>query len=183
MRACCLTAVVVAVMVAGCSTLGPSPSSEAITDPPSSAAAAPSAPTTPSASPAASATTTSLVTVQLDPTHVIALTIVDQSALLLGARSATEAEQAPPDPMLPTKNIFAFNPTSESASDEVRLVWVGSICDLTAELQIGPDVASMTVTEGPRGSCDAMGVGRGVVLSFARHVDAASIALALASGP
>lgn len=90
------------------------------------------------------------MTVRLDPTHTLALTIVDQSALLLGARWATEAEQAPPDPMLAAKSIFAFNPTSNSASDEVRLVWVGTICDRTAELQIGPDVTSMTVTEGPR---------------------------------
>lgn len=81
------------------------------------------------------------------------------------------------------KNIFAFNPTGKSSSDEVRLVWVGTICDLTAELQIAPNVTSMAVTEGPRGSCDAMGVGRGVVLSFARQVDAASIAPDLVPGP
>lgn len=117
-----------------------------------------------------------VVTVSLDPTHSLELTIIDESGLLLEARSAAFGEQAPPDPMMSLKGIFAFNPSTVPAN-EVRLVWVGTICDRSAELRIAPNVTALSITEGPRGSCDAMGVGRGVVLTFDHAIDASLIAL------
>ena len=121
------------------------------------------------------------VTIRLDPTHTLELTIVDGSGLLLDARSATQVEQAPRDPNLSSKDIFAFNPSTEPA-DEVRLVWIGTICDRSAELRIAPQVAAISIAEGPHPACDLVALGRGVVLMFGQPVDASSILLELRRG-
>ena len=56
--------------------------------------------------------------------------------------------------------------SSDPAQGRVRLFWVGSVCDSRATVTIAADLRSITLDTGPRPSCDAMGVGREVVLDF-----------------
>jgi hypothetical protein len=60
---------------------------------------------------------------------------------------------------------------------EVVLGWIGTICDLEATLIVGP--GSLVVSPQPRPACDAMAVGRGMVLTFAASVDPADIEVRL----
>ena len=60
---------------------------------------------------------------------------------------------------------------------DLVLAWIGTVCDVRATLTIGP--GRLVVSPVPREGCDAMAVGRGVVLSFAQPVDPASIAVVL----
>lgn len=68
--------------------------------------------------------------------------------------------------------------SSDPAQGRVRLFWVGSVCDSRATVTIAADLRSITLDTGPRPSCDAMGVGREVVLDFSGSVDISTIDLA-----
>jgi hypothetical protein len=56
------------------------------------------------------------------------------------------------------------------------------VCDLTARLLIDLDAAMIYVIEGPRGSCDAAAVGRGVVLTFAPPLDPDALSVGISTG-
>ncbi len=136
----------------------------------------------PTASPSATRTPSVMTaSVLLDTRHLDTVTISDASGLLVGARAATEAEvRTRPDGGGNPSDVSAFNPGGNPTT-EVRLVWVGWICDVTERLEIAPGAASMTVFEGPweHPGCDAVGVGRGLVLTFARPIDASAVAVKL----
>jgi hypothetical protein len=63
------------------------------------------------------------------------------------------------------------------ACAELVLWWIGTVCDVNAMLSVTRE--RLVVTPVPREGCDAMAVGRGVVLTFAKPIDPTSVALAL----
>jgi len=52
---------------------------------------------------------------------------------------------------------------------ELVLGWIGTVCDLEATLTIAP--GRLVVTPAPRQGCDAMALGRGLVLTYAEPPD------------
>lgn len=54
------------------------------------------------------------------------------------------------------------------------LVWSGSPCDRTATLRI-ESKRHLTLELGLRPTCDAMAIGRGLVLVFGRPIDASTV--------
>ncbi|MEO5964134.1 MAG: hypothetical protein ABIR11_01620 [Candidatus Limnocylindrales bacterium] len=60
---------------------------------------------------------------------------------------------------------------------EVVLAWIGTVCDVHATLSIAPD--RLVVSPDPREGCDAMALGRGIVLTFAMPVDPTSFIVVL----
>ncbi len=130
-----------------------------------------SAPSTPpaSASPWSADTT---VEVPLDASHSVTVAISNDSGLPMLARVATGSELA--DRSRPEGDTVAWNPSGR-AGPEVRLAWVGTICDRTAQVIIAPGARAITIVEGPRPLCDAAAVGRGLVLTFGQPIEARSI--------
>jgi len=55
--------------------------------------------------------------------------------------------------------------------------WIGTVCDVKATLTVTP--ARLVVTPVPRQGCDAMAVGRGMVLTFPAPTDPKAITVAL----
>jgi hypothetical protein len=53
--------------------------------------------------------------------------------------------------------------------DEVVLAWIGTVCDVKASLRI--EEGALFVVPAPRKGCDLVGVGRGLVLTYAKGVD------------
>lgn len=152
-------------------------------------AAAPSAPasspsptpvTSPSteASPTPSSSSIS-VTLHLDANHALALTVTDQSGRLIGAREAEGDELDAPDMQAANADIFAYLQGADETRAEVAVVWIGTICDQAAEVVVEPDVDAITVHAPASPPCDAMAVGRGVVLTFDQPVDVSVIRLSL----
>lgn len=60
---------------------------------------------------------------------------------------------------------------------DLVLGWIGTVCDVKATLTVAP--GRLVVTPVPRQGCDAMAVGRGVVLTFAEPTDPATISVEL----
>jgi hypothetical protein len=60
------------------------------------------------------------------------------------------------------------------------LAWVGGACDVSATLSIRP--TQLVLTEDPHRACDAVGIGKGLVLSFASSGDAAALHVSLVRG-
>lgn len=69
---------------------------------------------------------------------------------------------------------IAFSRLSER---DFVLGWIGTVCDVTATLTVAP--GQLTITPVPRQGCDAMAVGRAVVLTFAEPADPAVITVVL----
>lgn len=60
---------------------------------------------------------------------------------------------------------------------EMVLGWTGTVCDVRATLVVARD--RLVISPVPREGCDAMAVGRGVVLTFATPIEPASVAVVL----
>jgi hypothetical protein len=60
---------------------------------------------------------------------------------------------------------------------QVVLVWVGTVCDVEATLTVGSD--RLVIVHAPRPGCDAMAVGRGMVLTYSDFVEPAGISVDL----
>lgn len=178
-----------ALAVGGCSTTMPSgsavssPTPGASPSPPPSSAA--TAGPSPSVAPGVTPPPDGSLTVDLffhdDPAgRSIRLLAFDDSRRLVEARGATAAEQA-----LPTIGAPEVDPRLAPIPGDpssVVLVWTGLICDTTARLRIDKALATIEVEGGPVEPCDAMGVGRGVVLRFDGPIDPAAIATSLVPG-
>jgi hypothetical protein len=63
---------------------------------------------------------------------------------------------------------------------DLVLGWIGTVCDVKATLAVAPE--TLVITPAPREGCDSMGVGRGMVLTFADPVDPAAITVHLEDG-
>ena len=60
---------------------------------------------------------------------------------------------------------------------ELVLGWTGTVCDVEATVAVSRD--RLVISPVPREGCDAVAVGRGVVLTFARPVVPASVVVVL----
>jgi hypothetical protein len=104
------------------------------------------------------------------------VTLLGDPEVLTTIRAATELE-------LTKASGFGPNDLTAAALNEHSLVvaWLGTVCDVSASLTVEP--ASIVLAEDPRRGCDAMGVGKGVVVRFADPVDATSRKLVFIRGP
>ncbi len=55
-----------------------------------------------------------------------------------------------------------------------HLQWMGSVCDSSMTVTIGESVGRIDIFGGERPGCDAMGIGRELVLTFSKDIDAAA---------
>ena len=94
--------------------------------------------------------------------RIMELTIVGDPSVLTGWRAATEGEVAQVD--FGDRDIGV-----EHLSDhELVLAWIGTICDVDGTLEVG--ATRLVVSHPPRQGCDAMAIGRGVVLTYAEDI-------------
>ncbi len=148
--------------------------------PSSSSAPSPGSPS-PSSSPSASPMPSPLPTESLfvpfvdDPSgRGIQLTIGDPQHLVRRARAATEIDMT-------TVDLDDGIGITDLGSDPAAIVvaWLGTVCDLTAVLDVANDGSSLTVVEGLAPGCDLVPLRRGVVLQLASANPASGIAVKL----
>jgi hypothetical protein len=102
--------------------------------------------------------------------HQVTFDFADDSGLLVDARATAAGEPIPVGPDPGPDHAFVSNPAGESA--EIRVIWSGSPCDSAWSLHIGEDARLITIAHPPRPACDAVGVGRDLILVFAEAVSA-----------
>ena len=103
----------------------------------------------------------------------ITIFIFDPTGLLTAARGATEQDEAP---LIVTEVEPRIGGVPDAPND-VRVLWGGGVCDTTYTVEITKDPDGglhFDVSQGPQSSstCDSLGIGRGVVLTFKSPVDA-----------
>jgi hypothetical protein len=111
------------------------------------------------------------IAVSLDANHAEPAAVYDRAGLLTGARSATASEQRLVELQMGERDVGA----APGTNDDVVLVWIGTICDIGASIIL--DRSSVQIIEGPRPACDAMAVGRGVILTFSVPTAASALLL------
>jgi hypothetical protein len=165
----------VAVALAGCAGLAPVTSGSSGL--PAAASGAPvEATKAPSLMPPASAAPGSPVlgTITVPGgTEPMIVTLVGDSTVVVRWRAATEADLVQHAGGVPDSDIslVALGPS------ELLLAWAGGACDLSATLTV--QRTSLALVEDPRHACDAVGITKGVVLSFASHTDPGTIEISL----
>ena len=98
--------------------------------------------------------------------------IVGQRGLVEAWRGATEVELGA---VAWDENAgIGLAPVSDR---ELVLGWIGTVCDVEATLIVAP--GSLVVSPAPREGCDAMAVGRGIVLTYETRVDPADVEVRL----
>lgn len=99
------------------------------------------------------------------------LAIVGEPGVVVAWRAATEQEL--------TAGIWRDDDVALNRLTDRELVlgWIGTVCDVKATLAVARD--RLVVSPVPREGCDAMAVGRGVVLTFATPVEPASVVVVL----
>jgi hypothetical protein len=134
----------------------------------------PGEPVSPSPSPTPETHANLMIGVFLDES--VSIEVTDHTGSLEDARPATSTEMARPSGIAGPRQLAIAN----LAPDTILVRWTGSVCDRQPQMTIRSGVA-----EGPpsvlhltdeRPGCDAVGVGRGVVLRFSIDVDAGDIA-------
>jgi hypothetical protein len=96
--------------------------------------------------------------------------IVDDSGLL------TSVAEGVPDAAIGDGAFEGFF-RDPSGAHRYRLRWTTTICDREMTVSIAREVARIVIEHAPRDGCDAMGVGRDLVLQFTEDVDPASVEL------
>lgn len=96
--------------------------------------------------------------------------VVDLSGQLVEARAQTPEDGSAEGP---GEGLFR-DPT---ANHRYRLRWATTICDREVTVTIHPNVERIVIGHAPRDGCDAMGVGRELVLEFASDLDPADVTL------
>jgi len=99
--------------------------------------------------------------------------VVDRSGLLASVR---EVRSDGPSFAGSTDSGSVF--VASGGGDRLRLLWIGSVCDGELTVTIAEAVRLIVVDGGTRPGCDAMGIGRELVLTFEQTIDPASIELA-----
>ena len=99
------------------------------------------------------------------------LDIVGEPGVLAAWRAATDQEAAAG--AWGDKDVTLARLTDR----ELMLGWIGTVCDVKATLSVTRE--RLVVSPVPRDGCDAMAVGRGVVLTFVKPVDPTSVAVVL----
>lgn len=101
------------------------------------------------------------------------LDMVGEPGVLAEWRAATETDRGEAAGTWGNIDIWLARLTDR----ELALWWIGTVCDVKATLSVTRE--RLVVSPVPREGCDAMAVGRGVVLTFAKPVDPTSVALVL----
>lgn len=104
--------------------------------------------------------------------HEMEVTIVGEPGVVIGWRGTTELERR--SVVFDELGDIGLGQIGER---ELVLGWTGTVCDVEATLFVRRD--SLVVAPPPRGGCDAMAVGRGIVLTYATPVDPATIEVRL----
>ena len=104
--------------------------------------------------------------------RVMEVTLVGSPGLVVGWRAATERELGAV--AWPGDADIALGRLSDR---DMVLGWIGTVCDLKATLTVVP--GRLVVTPAPRQGCDAMALGRGVVLTYAGPPDLNAITVEL----
>jgi hypothetical protein len=146
-------------------------SASAGSSPPTSASAAPSAPSA-SAPPSASSLH---VVLKDDANSGATVDVVDESGTLVGARAAGLAERAP-DPAAPSSGDVTVQNVDATT---LWIAWTGGACPDAHVLTIDPTGRSISISQPPFCGGDTLGVGRQLVLTFARPVAAADVTATL----
>jgi hypothetical protein len=97
------------------------------------------------------------------------VTLVGDATVVSSWRAASEADLGQHAARMPDSDIalIALGPK------DLLLAWVGGACDVSATLTI--QRTTMALAEDPRPACDAIGITKGVVLSYASGVDPTAI--------
>lgn len=153
-----------------------SPSQSAATASPAGATIAPASPgptasTTPSEVPNPSAPALGSLRIPF-ANREMEVTIVGEPGIVVAWRAAGDRDL----------EAIAWNGDADIAlgrlsARDLVLGWIGTVCDVKATLTVAP--GRLVVTPVPREGCDAMAVGRGMVLTFADPVDPAGITVDL----
>ena len=98
--------------------------------------------------------------------------IIGRPGIVVAWRAATDRERA----RIAWRSDYTIG---LARLDERNLVlgWIGTVCDLEATLTI--ETGSLVVTPAPRKGCDALGAGRGLVLTYAVSADPRGIDVTL----
>lgn len=105
-----------------------------------------------------------------DPNDPARVAVVDRSGELVEVRAPTAEDGYPEGP----DDAFFRDPTDPG---RFLLRWSTTICDREMIVTIHPDVARIVIEHAPRNGCDAMGIGRELVLEFSRDIDPADVSL------
>jgi hypothetical protein len=105
-----------------------------------------------------------------DPNDPARVAIVDPSGELVDVRAATAQDGRFDGP----DEGFFRDPTGDG---RYRLRWGTTICDREMTVTIDADVDRIVIDHAPRDGCDAMGIGRELVLELSRDIDPASVEL------
>lgn len=95
-----------------------------------------------------------------DPVEVA---VIDHSGRLIAAQ-----EKGSMDPFFGLVGMAYAEP---GFPGRVHLSWAGGVCDSHVVVTVAPDLQTITLDTGPQTDCDAMGVGRELVLDFSGTVD------------
>jgi hypothetical protein len=111
--------------------------------------------------------------------------LVDESGTVVSARSATADEQnhdhrtwitrAGPD------GVGAIQVAAGDTATELAIRWTGSFCDTTWKLKV-TKTSGIALSQGLRPPCDALGIGREVIVTFDHPVDPAAVQVSSAPG-
>jgi hypothetical protein len=148
--------------------------SRVVVSPPTSASAAPSAPNA-SAPPASPSASSLHVVLKDDANSGATVDVVDESGTLVGARAAGLAERAP-DPAAPSSGDVTVQNVDATT---LWIAWTGGACPDAHVLTIDPTGRSISISQPPFCGGDTLGVGRQLVLTFARPVAAADVTATL----
>jgi len=145
------------------STIEPSPS-------PLAAKPSPTLPPTQSPTPSPSATPIGVVRIPFAGREM-EVSIVGEPNVLAAWRAATDRELS--------AATWGDADIALAGLGDRKLVlgWIGTVCDVKATLAVSQ--VRLVVSPVPREGCDLVGVPRGVVLTFAKPVDPATIAVVL----
>lgn len=178
-------AVVLALAVSACgsdvtqtspSTPASSPPHATLTSPPAASTIAPASPAeTPSVPPSElpGATASPLGSLRIPfANREMEVTIVGQPGIVVAWRAATDR-----DLQAITWDGDADIALGRLSDRNLVLGWIGTVCDVKATLTVTP--GRLVVTPAPRQGCDAMALGRGMVLTFAAPTDPTAITVEL----
>lgn len=102
------------------------------------------------------------------------VTLRGDPTVVTGVRPATGAEvEAATWSDEPSTNLAAY----DLSPTELVVVWIGGACDVSATMTVESD--RIGLADDPSPPCDAIGIGKGVVLTFADPVDPAARELVL----
>jgi hypothetical protein len=108
----------------------------------------------------------------------VQVAVVDLSGRLVGVAERGSVDL---DVTLGPDSVGAY--PEPGLPGRVHLVWVGGVCDSWIMVTVAADVRSISIDEGPRPPCDAMAVGRELVLDFSGSVDVPGIEVRRNLGP